>query len=104
MYMISFRTKLGEVSKPYASLQEAVKIARRQAALVPKVRIYVYKVGVRGVIYFDGHLMSRSQTGWSGWPTVHKNRNSFTIIDTLPHPHPQPYKYLTAYVRCQAGG
>ena len=47
MYMISFRTKLGEVSKPYASLQEAVKIARRQAALIPKVRIYVHKVGAR---------------------------------------------------------
>ena len=79
MYMISFRTKLGEVSKPYASLQEAVKIARRQAALVPKVRIYVYKVGVRGVIYFDGHLMTRCQIE-SGW----------TVINTLPHPHPQP--------------
>ena len=89
MYMISFRTKLGEVSKPYASLQEAVKIARRQAKLIPKVRIYVHKVGVRGVIYFDGHLMSRSQIE-SGWPTVHKNRTIFTIIDTLPPPHPQP--------------
>ena len=88
MYMISFRTKLGEVSKPYASLQEAVKIARRQAALMPKVRIFVHKVGVNGVIYFDGHLMTRCQTG-PGWPTVH-NYNGFTIIDTLPHPHPQP--------------
>lgn len=89
MYMISFRTKLGEVSKPYASLQEAVKIARRQAALMPKVRIFVHKVGVNGVIYFDGHLMTRCQTG-PGWPTVHKNYCGFTIIDTLPHPHPQP--------------
>ena len=100
MYMISFRTKLGEVSKPYASLQEAVKIARRQAALMPKVRIYVHKVGVNGVIYFDGHLMTRCLTGL----TVHENRNGFTIINTLPHPHPQPYMCLTAYVRCQAGG
>ena len=90
MYMISFRTKLGEVSKPYASLQEAVKIARRQAVFMPKVRIYVYKVGVCGVIYFDGHLMTRCQTGRSGWPTVHKNRISFTIIDTLSPPPPQP--------------
>ena len=89
MYMISFRTKLGEVSKPYASLQEAVKIARRQAVLMPKVRIYVYKVGVNGVIYFDGHLMTRCLTGLE-CPTVHKNYCGFTIINTLPHPHPQP--------------
>lgn len=74
MYMVSFRTKLGEVSKPYASLQEAVKIARRQAASIPKIRIFVHKVGVNGVIYFDGHLMTRCQT------------DSFTIINTLPHP------------------
>ena len=59
MYTVSFYTKLGEVSKPYASLQEAIKIARRQAALMPKVRIFVHKVGVNGVIYFDGHLMTR---------------------------------------------
>ena len=79
MYMILFRTKLGEVSKSYASLQEAVKIARRLAALMPKVRILVHKVGVNGVIYFDGHLMTRCQieTGW-------------TVIDTLPHPRPHP--------------
>ena len=88
MYVVSFRTKLGEVSKPYASLQEAVKIARRQAALMPKIRISVHKVGVDGVIYFDGHLMTRCQTG-AGWPTEHKNRIiGFTIINTLPHPHP----------------
>ena len=79
MYMISFRTKLGEVSKPYASLQEAVKIARRQATLMPKVRVSVHKVGVNGVIYFDGHLMTRCQIE-SGW----------TVINTLPPPHPQP--------------
>ena len=85
MYMISFRTKLGEVSKPYASLQEAVKIARRQAALMPKTRVYVHKVGVDGVVYFDGLLMARLQTG-SGWPTIHRNRNSFTTINTSPHP------------------
>ena len=87
MYMISFRTKLGEVSKPYASLQEAVKIARRQATLMPKIRVYVHKVGVNGVIYFDGHLMTRCLTGLE-CPTV--QRRCYTIIDTLPHPHPQP--------------
>ena len=74
MYKVSFYTKLGEVSKSYTSLREAVKIARRQAALIPKVRIYVHKVGVNGAIYFDGHLMTRSETG-SWWSTVHSNHN-----------------------------
>ena len=86
MYTVSFYTKLGGISKTYTSLREAIKIARRQAALMPKTRVYVHKVGVNGVVYFDGLLMTRSQTG-SGWPTIHKNRNSINTINTSPHPH-----------------
>ena len=97
MYMVSFCTKLGEVSKPYASLQEAVKIARRQATLMPRVRVYVHKVGVSGLIYFDGLMMTCQAGSW--WATVLKNRNSLKTIDTSPSNH-NTHAHTHAHTQC----